>query len=52
MRKINDKALMAILTVGRRSKNHIDWALAIAIFSTMVTIGLVVLYIWQGRPDF
>ena len=52
MRKINYKALMAILTVGRRSKNHIDWALAIAIFSTMVTIGLVLLYIWQGRPDF
>ena len=48
MRKINYKALMAILTVGRQSKKHIDWALAIAIFSTMVTIGLVFFYIWRG----
>ena len=52
MRKINYKALMAILTVGRRSGKHINWALAIAIFSTMVTIGLVLLYIWQGSSDF
>jgi hypothetical protein len=51
MRKINYKALMAILTVGRRSRKHIDWTLAIAIFSTMVTVGLVLLYVWQGRPD-
>lgn len=51
MRKINYKALMAILTVGSRSRKHIDWTLAIAIFSTMVTVGLVLLYVWQGRPD-
>jgi low temperature requirement protein LtrA len=51
MRKINYKALMAILTIGRRSKKNIDWTLAIAIFSTMVTVGLILLYFWQGRPD-
>lgn len=51
MRKIGFKALTAILTVGRRSKNHIDWTLAVAIFSTIVTIGLVALYIWQGRTE-
>jgi hypothetical protein len=49
MRKIGFKALAAILTLGRRSKRHVDWTLAIAIFSTIVTIGLVALYIWQGR---
>jgi hypothetical protein len=51
MRKINYKALMAILTIGRRSKKKIDWTLAIAIFSTVVTVGLILLYVWQGRPD-
>ena len=51
MRKIGLKAMAAILTVGRRSKKHVDWTLAVAIFSTIVTIGLVALYIWQGRTD-
>jgi hypothetical protein len=51
MRRINYKALMAILTIGRRSKKNIDWTLAIAIFSTVVTVGLILLYVWQGRPD-
>jgi hypothetical protein len=51
MRKINYKAVMAILTIGRRSKKNVDWTLAIAIFSTMVTVGLILLYVWQGQPD-
>jgi hypothetical protein len=51
MRKIGLKALAAILTVGRRSRRHIDWTLAVAIFSTVVTIGLVALYVWQGRTE-
>ena len=50
MRKINYKALLAILTIGRLSKKHINWTLAIAIFSTIVTVGLILLY-WKGRPD-
>jgi len=52
MRKIGLKALAAILTIGRRSKTHIDWTLAVAIFSTIVTVGLIALYIWQGKTEF
>ena len=51
MRKIGYKALTAILTVRRRSKQHVDWTLVIAFFSTIVTIGLVLLYVWQVKPD-
>jgi hypothetical protein len=51
MRKIGLKALTAILTVGRRSKRHVDWTLAVAIFSTIVTLGLVALYVWQGSNE-
>lgn len=52
MRKIGFKALTAILMFGRRSRTHIDWTLAVAIFSTIVTISLIALYIWQGRTEF
>jgi hypothetical protein len=51
MRKIGFKALTAILTIGRRSKKHIDWTLAIAIISTIVTVGLITLYVLQDRAD-
>ena len=51
MRKIGLKALVAILTVGRRSKRHLDWTLAVAIFSTIVTLGLIALYVFQGRTE-
>ena len=51
MRKIGFKALAAILTVGSRSKRHMDWTLVVAIFSTIVTISLVALYIWHGRTE-
>lgn len=51
MRKIGFKALTAILMIGRRSKNHVDWTLVIAIFSTIVTIGLIALYVMQGGAD-
>jgi hypothetical protein len=51
MRKIGLKALTAILTVGRRSKRHVDWTLAVAIFSTIVTVGLVALYVWQSSTE-
>jgi hypothetical protein len=52
MRKIGFKALTAVLTIGRRSKKHVDWTLAIAIFSTIVTLSLIALYILQDRGDF
>jgi hypothetical protein len=51
MRKIGFKALTAILTIGRRSRRHVDRTLAIAIFSTIVTIGLIAVYVLQGRGD-
>jgi hypothetical protein len=51
MRKIGFKALTTILTIGRSSKNHVDWTLAIAILSTIVTIGLIALYVLQDRAD-
>jgi hypothetical protein len=52
MGKMGFKALTAILTIGRRSKKHVDRMLAIAIFSTIVTIALVALYFLQDRADF
>jgi len=52
MRKIGFKALIAILTIGRHSKKHVDWTLAIAIFSTIVTVALVALYFLQDSPEF
>jgi hypothetical protein len=52
MRKIGLKALTAVLTIGRRSKKHIDWTLAIAIFSTIVTLSLITLYILQDSGEF
>ncbi len=52
MRKMGFKALTAILTIGRRSRKHVDWTLAIAIFSTIVTVALIALYFLQDRADF
>jgi hypothetical protein len=51
MRKIGLKALTAILTIGRHSRKHVDWTLAIAILSTIVTVGLIALYVWQAKSD-
>jgi hypothetical protein len=52
MQKIGFKALSAVLTIGRRSKKHVDWTLAIAIFSTIVTFSFIALYIFQDSGDF
>jgi hypothetical protein len=38
--------------IGRRSKKHIDWTLAIAIFSTIVTLSLITLYVLQDSGEF
>jgi hypothetical protein len=52
MKKFGFKALTAILTIGRRSRRHVDWTRMIILFSTIVTIALVVLYILDrfGEP--
>ena len=51
MRRIGLKALTAILLLGQRSKKHIDWTLLIAIFSTIVTLSLIALYLLQRWED-
>jgi hypothetical protein len=52
MRKIGFKAFGTLLTLRRHSRRHINWTLSIAVFSTLVTIGLVALYLMQETPEF
>jgi hypothetical protein len=52
MRKVGFKALAAISTFGRRSKKHVDWTMVIAVFSTIVTLSLIALYVFQDSVDF
>jgi hypothetical protein len=52
MRKAGFKALAAILMIGRRSKKHVDWTMVIAVFSTIVTLSLIALYVFQDSADF
>ncbi len=46
MRKTGFKALVTLLTAGRQ-QGRVNWTLSIAVFSSIVTIGLVVLYVMQ-----
>jgi hypothetical protein len=52
MRKVVFKALTAVSIIGRGSKKRVDWTLAIAIFSTIVTLSLIALYFLQDSGDF
>jgi hypothetical protein len=52
MRKIVFKALTVASTIGRGTKKHVDWTLAIAIFSTIVTLSLIALYILRDSGGF
>lgn len=52
MRKIGFKALAAISTFGRRSRKNVDWTMVIAVLSTIVTLSLIALYVFQDRVDF
>jgi hypothetical protein len=52
MRKVGFKALAAISTFGRRSKKHVDWTMVIAVLSTIVTLSLIALYVFQDSIDF
>ena len=45
------KAIFAFLTLKRHSKRHGNWTLSIAVFSTLVTIGLFALYLMQETPE-
>jgi hypothetical protein len=44
MRRFALKALVAVLTLNRAKKRHIDWNRIVLLASTCVTIGLVMLY--------
>jgi hypothetical protein len=45
------KATGVLLTLRRHAKRHATGTLSIAIFSTLVTIGLVALYLMQETPE-
>jgi predicted RND superfamily exporter protein len=46
------KVIAVLLALGRHSKRHVNFPLSIAIFSTLVTIGLVALYLMHETPEF
>jgi hypothetical protein len=52
MRKTGFKALTAMSTSGRRAKKHVDWTMVIAVVSTIVTLSLIALYVFQDSVDF
>jgi hypothetical protein len=51
MGKSGLKTARALLALRGYSKRHANWTLSIAIFSTLVTIGLVALYLMQETPE-
>ena len=52
MRKIGFKAVGTFRILRRHSRRHANWTLSIAVLSTLVTIGLVALYLMQETPEF
>ncbi|UGX98086.1 hypothetical protein G6321_00024355 [Bradyrhizobium barranii subsp. barranii] len=46
MRRFAMKALFAALALRRAEKERIDWDQRILIFSTVVTVGLIALYVY------
>lgn len=46
MRRFAMKALFVALALRRAEKERIDWDRNILIFSTVVTVGLIALYIY------
>jgi hypothetical protein len=47
MRKTGLKALFTLLLAGRHARRPTNWTLSIAILSTVLTVGLVVVYFIQ-----
>lgn len=41
-----------LLTLRRHSRRRANWTLSVAIVSTLVTIGLVTLYLMQETAEF
>lgn len=46
MRRLAMKALFTALAFRRAEKDRVDWDRNILIFSTVVTVGLVALYVY------
>jgi len=46
MRKFAMKALFSLLTLNKTGKQRPDWGQIIRVFSTAVTVGLAVLYVY------
>ena len=51
MGKSGLKAVRALMALGRHPKRHASWTLPVAIFSTLITIGLVALYLMQETTE-
>ncbi len=47
MRRFAPKALFALLTLNKGNNTRFDWGRMIAVVSTLVTIGLVALYVYE-----
>ena len=45
MGKSGLKAVRALMALGRHPKRRTNWTLSVAIFSTLITIGLVAIYL-------
>jgi hypothetical protein len=52
MQNIGLKAVVILRALRRHSRRPANWTLSIAIFSTLVTIGLVALYLAQETTEF
>jgi hypothetical protein len=50
MRRFAMKALFTALNLDRAERMRIDWDRRILIFSTAVTIALIVIYVW-GKTE-
>jgi hypothetical protein len=46
------KVARTLLAVRRHAKRHASWTLLIAIFSTLVTLGLVAIYLMQETTEY
>lgn len=51
MEKSGLKAVRALIALGRPPKRHGSWTLPLAIFSTLITVGLVALYLMQATTE-
>jgi hypothetical protein len=46
MRRFAMKALFTALNLNKAERNRIDWDRNVLIYSTLVTIALIALYVW------